>query len=480
MKELQLTITLPSLQVTIPEGELNFQYLEKFVFHVTKAIGQHVLTSILQFLDNQLRKERPRGEFSNCGKRSRYLLTLLGNITYQKHLYRDQEGQYRCLLDETLKLKPNQRMSTHYQKITGLFSFLAGSYRNAQRFLHYCYGDSVSFEAIRQQVQLQGTQIQKQEAYDFDQNLEEALKPSSTLTPKSNTEPLYLEIDGTMIHLQKQEKKKAELKLAILHKGKEKRYPSGSSDAKKLKDKLAYAGLGPADEFMAQVSLLAEEKFQVYNHNLILVGGDGATWIKEGAKDYFPHCIYQLCPFHLKRKLTQILSYNRSQKSQVSLLLQEGNIPEALLLLEEEKDKNSQKKDELNELISYLVHNSEGINAVNSLKEAGLPVDTMGAIEGNIDKILANRFKKRGMSWSPSGALNLAKVGQLIINDDWDDFWPTEPEVILKQIEPEEEYPFPKEDKYDRPYSLPVFVGPHQDRNWVKQLKELISIHSLA
>ena len=43
----------------------------------------------------------------------------------------------------------------------------------------------------------------------------------------------------------------------------------------------------------------------------------------------------------------------------------------------------------------------------------------MGAIEGNIDKILANRFKKRGMSWSPSGALNLAKVGQLIINDDW-------------------------------------------------------------
>jgi len=42
----------------------------------------------------------------------------------------------------------------------------------------------------------------------------------------------------------------------------------------------------------------------------------------------------------------------------------------------------------------------------------------MGAIEGNIDKILANRFKKRGMSWSPSGALNLAKVGQLIINDN--------------------------------------------------------------
>ncbi len=89
--------------------------------------------------------------------------------------------------------------------------------------------------------------------------------------------------------------------------------------------------------------------------------------------------------------------------------------------MEEEKGKNPQKKDELNNLITYLLNNTEGINAVDRLKEAGLPVDTMGAIKGNIDKILANRLKKRGMSWSPSGALNLAKIGQLIINDDWND-----------------------------------------------------------
>ena len=145
--------------------------------------------------------------------------------------------------------------------------------------------------------------------------------------------------------------------------------------------------------------------------------------------------------------------------------------------MEEEKGKNSQKKDELNDLATYLINNAEGINAVDRLKEAGLPVDTMGAIEGNIDKVLANRFKKRGMSWSPSGALNLAKVGQLIINDNWDDFWPAEEEVILKQIKPQEQYHLPKEDKYDRKYSLPVLVGPHQDRSWVKQLKELVSIH---
>lgn len=201
-------------------------------------------------------------------------------------------------------------------------------------------------------------------------------------------------MDSTLIHLQKQKKKKAELKLAILHKGKEKRYPAGTSSAKKLKDKLTYIGLPPGDEFMAQLYLLALDQFHLNNHNLILVGGDGATWSKEGAKDYFPQSIYQLCPFHLKRKLTQYLSYNRKRTSEISSLLPEGNISEALLLLEEEKNKNSKKRKELKELITYLLNNQEGLNAVDRLKEAGLPVDTLGAIEGNIDKILANRFKK--------------------------------------------------------------------------------------
>ncbi len=48
--------------------------------------------------------------------------------------------------------------------------------------------------------------------------------------------------------------------------------------------------------------------------------------------------------------------------------------------------------------------------------------------------------------------------------------------MTFKQIEPEEKYHLPKADKYDRQYSLPVLVGLHQDRTWVKQLKELISI----
>ncbi len=65
------------------------------------------------------------------------------------------------------------------------------------------------------------------------------------------------------------------------------------------------------------------------------------------------------------------------------------------------------------------------------------------------------------MRWSSSGVLNLNEVRQLIINDDWDDFWPAEEELVPKQIEHKEEHILPPENKYDRQYSLPVLVGLH-------------------
>jgi hypothetical protein len=100
MHELKLTIYLPSFEIIIPGRQFTFHYLEQCIFQLTKTIGQYILTGILKFLDSKLQKERKRGELTNCGKRSKYLLTLLGNISYDKNLYQDKEGNYHYLLDE--------------------------------------------------------------------------------------------------------------------------------------------------------------------------------------------------------------------------------------------------------------------------------------------------------------------------------------------------------------------------------------------
>ena len=85
------------------------------------------------------------------------------------------------------------------------------------------------------------------------------------------------------------------------------------------------------------------------------------------------------------------------------------------------------------------------------------------------------------MRWSIPGALSLAKVGQMIVNQEWDSWWPIEANPIRLKLDLEKvvslDFDKGANDKYDYTYSLPVLSGPHQDRPWVKSLKRLVSIN---
>jgi len=53
-------------------------------------------------------------------------------------------------------------------------------------------------------------------------------------------------------------------------------------------------------------------------------------------------------------------------------------------------------------------------------------MERAGAIESNINKTIASRFKKKGMSWSIPGALALLKIKETILNGKWDNWWEKE------------------------------------------------------
>jgi hypothetical protein len=56
-------------------------------------------------------------------------------------------------------------------------------------------------------------------------------------------------------------------------------------------------------------------------------------------------------------------------------------------------------------------------------KEERKELRCTGAIEGSIDKTVCNRFKKRGMRWSIFGANCLLKVGEKMLNREWENWW---------------------------------------------------------
>ena len=61
--------------------------------------------------------------------------------------------------------------------------------------------------------------------------------------------------------------------------------------------------------------------------------------------------------------------------------------------------------------IRYLRHHRAGLQDYRLRAGFADPeLRTLGAAEGNVDKVLANRMCKRGMAWSIAGARRMAKV----------------------------------------------------------------------
>jgi len=123
MENLEVTINFPCLKFNIPEDSINFHTLERIIFDLTRKIGKELIEELLPLIDDKLKKARKRGELSNQGKRLRYMITLLGDITFSKRLYQKRGGKYLYLLDKKLGLTKNQRVSQAYQKIESLLAF---------------------------------------------------------------------------------------------------------------------------------------------------------------------------------------------------------------------------------------------------------------------------------------------------------------------------------------------------------------------
>jgi len=136
-------------------------------------------------------------------------------------------------------------------------------------------------------------------------------------------------------------------------------------------------------------------------------------------------------------------------------------------------------KDNLVKLYTYISRNRLGIT--NQFKLKDKEIERAGAIESNINKVIASRFKKRGMSWSIPGALALLKIKETVINGEWDAWWETERERNIKVGKYKPPLPaacFKKEAETSPliEVTIPAFSGPDQGKPWVGVLRKLTEV----
>ena len=469
-----ITITFPQVKVKIPIKGLTFDILEDMLFEILQNIARKVFEKAITDIDNYLRKNRKRGKLKNTGKREKYFLTRFGDILYLRTRYKDKKtGKSHYLLDEALSIDKNQRISLSRARIE---CFLSGfsSYREVVEGIKLLIGGPRCHEAIRQSVLKEGKLLIE--------NQEKKLRQIENLDypDKEAPDTAYLEADATYISLQhrgKKKKEKMEVKAGVGYTGKEARYSSGKS--KRLKEKFTFVGTGK--DFMRKLSLLAEERFSLSKVKKVIFGGDGDSWITSGIKDYFSSATYILCLYHLYKKFKESLGRRKEQQRIIKDLLLSNQIDKGLSVIDQliRNPYDLKEKDNLTKLYTYISRNRQGITNQFILKDKG--IERAGAIESNINKVIASRFKKRGMSWSKPGALALLKIKETILNGEWDKWWETERErniKVSKYKPPLSASHFKKETETSPliEVTIPALSGPGQDKPWVGVLRKLTEV----
>ncbi|PIQ89701.1 MAG: hypothetical protein COV72_01705 [Candidatus Omnitrophica bacterium CG11_big_fil_rev_8_21_14_0_20_42_13] len=493
-----IAITFPQVKINLPVEGLKFNTLEQAVFDITQRMGREVLENTLTDIDKHLQDTRPRGALINTGKRAKYFLTRLGDIRYTRTRYIDTATKKaRYLLEEHLGIKKNQRISLIRAKIE-MFIASISTYRGTQKDVELLTGYRRSHEAIRQSVikEAQGIIAYEQQMINKAMRLEdkEEYPPSSDIA--------YMEADSSFIRLQRRHKRKSrtyrvkikrrrrkciEVKLGIGYTDKVKRYNTGRGASLKLKDKFTYAAIENGPTFMENLSLIAENRIKLSKAKAIIFGGDGGAYISAGIKDYFTGATYILSKFHLKRNIKRILFQRPDMQLKINNLIKKDQIDKALSTIKRMliRSKDKKKKKSLNDLYVYIDQNRQGINPVRRIDDKTIrdQIKGSGAMESNVDKFIAHRFKNRGMSWSQTGALSLLKIKQTISNNEWDNWWSNQRDEKIELIEPIRQLSaqyFMRKGRSNRPSlieaTIPALSGRDHNARWVKAIRELQKI----
>jgi len=484
-----ITLEFKAVKVKIPVKNLTLETLEEAIFDIRQEIGKAAFINALREYDEVLREQRPRGILKNIRKKKKYLHTRVGDIQYKRTLYKEKAtNKPRYLLDEALKIERNQRMSLKMAQLMGLLASIS-PYRDVQESLSRLLGLSYSHEAIRQNVIREGRRIEEREEQEH-----QKIKNLDYQLPQKIPEVVYNETDATYIRKQNKGKKRGykqrhlEVKVGIGYTDKEPRYNSGKRKAKKLSQKIVYADIrAKRNEFLDKFSCISEKRFGLSAVKKSYLGGDGDSWIREGRRQYFSRSEYLLCPFHLFRNLRCALAGKKKSQQRLKKLFEKNKIDEVLRRLRRmiKKIGSRKIKKQLAEFYVYVVNNRQGIEASMRVR-IDKKIESAGAIEPNIDKLIAHRFKRRGMSWSEQGAQSLLKIRQTIANGEWENWWYKErgKKIEIKAIFKKALTAADMNKRHKiAPFieaELPCYRGPNESKPWVGILRDLTRARQLS
>lgn len=421
------------------------------------AARQDALRRLKEIDDKLFQKHPPSWEVKDLKKRT--LLTQFGEITITRRLYEDKEGCYHFLLDEHLGLPPAQLATPSLQE--SLVELATQKpFRQVSRTLEKLTAGILSASTIYRLLQKTSHLAIEKEEEDW-----QALYERGELPPGGECQvpALYSEGDGVWIHLQREEQKHFEVKNAIAYEGWE-RLPQ-QTERYRLVNKRVYCHANEGIPFWEGANLEWSRKWDLSYLKKIVIGGDGANWIDAGIGE-FPRAIRQLDGFHLARACGR----GWQEGSAIYEAIRGGEIEEACSLMKSLIPREGKGTEKARRYVKRNLKKGKDWRTYGEAEGRGL-----GSMESNEDKLVANRMKKRGLSWKVEGALRMHKAIQLAANGGIKPFCmrlrPTERGEVISPPARTQIH----SDVHQRwlEATLPALAGPHPSRPWVQKLRNI-------
>jgi len=467
------------LEISLPQNPAEFndfiQQLDKVLLERAIEWARKCYKTLLEELDGLLMQNRDRA-LSVEHRRDVWLQTHLGPVKVKRRQYRDGDGKYRYLLDELMGMSRYRHYTSSVQeKALELASTMP--YRYSAEVLRKLSAIDLPHQTIWRLMARTADPYLEHAERELEWFLETGEIPSGAAKKATR---LMVEADGVMLSLQREKERKAEVKLGIAYEG----WAKVGKDRYRTVNKTAFAAIAGGDAFWGGMTLKLRKTYDLSEVKDTIVGGDGARWVKEGAR--YMNGRFQIDRYHVNRALCAALGKDRETKARIWEAINGGDVETGLRILADALGKARGKQAaNIAAVYRYLHDNSAGLRDYRvGLGEAGKSLRHTGAIEGNVDKLVARRMKNQGMSWTLRGIRRLLCVRFLVLEGNLADHLKAGkireiPRIPRRTIRHFANRTFAQNPSDWLAAVLPAIHGPHSSRPWAKALKSLSEVPTL-
>lgn len=413
--------------------KINFKRLEEKTFKEMMKLGREIIQDELRMLDKLIKDYRDKEIFVPKDFQATTLKTKLGEIPIARRRYKmvvNGKVKWIYLLDELLEIND---FGLYSQGIVEMVTreITKKSYRETAKTISEDTDNTISHTAVRNIVLKLGEKIKKLE--------EEKIKlyEEGKIEGEKETKYIFCEHDGIYIKKQKSKKHKGkkkikekhfkkkkgkkkkngiELKIAVIHEGKEPRYTNDY----KLKNKIIVGTASEAKDLKKIEDATIGTTYKEHTIKNVVINGDGAEWtgnIVEGAKE-----IFQLDMAHVQKKIYMAVSEEEYlKKMQEVVYTEEAKDIFSLIYnykVELEAGNKIGELEKVKELEEYLRNNEDGLQRYqyklgykeDQLEEHKEDLPSLGSEESEMYCMCRDRMKKNRTSWCVEGAEALLKV----------------------------------------------------------------------